>query len=59
VPLARARGGASQEDLVSLLGAERMRSQFVVADATGAAVAGRNETVYEAACRARSNGFFR
>jgi hypothetical protein len=31
VPLARARGGASQEGLVSLLGAERMRSHFVVA----------------------------
>jgi hypothetical protein len=30
VPLARARGGASQEGLVSLLGAERMRSHFVV-----------------------------
>ena len=31
VPLARARGGASQEGLVSLLRAERMRSHFVVA----------------------------
>src|SRR5271155_2066956 len=35
VPLARARGGASQEGLVSLLGAERMRSHFVVAVAMG------------------------
>ena len=35
VPLARARGGASQEGLVSLLGAERMRSHFVVAVARG------------------------
>jgi hypothetical protein len=35
VPLARARGGASQEGLVSLLGAERMRSHFVVAVANG------------------------
>jgi hypothetical protein len=31
VPLARARGGASQEGLVSLLRGERMRSHFVVA----------------------------
>jgi hypothetical protein len=43
VPLARARGGASQEGLVSLLGAQRMRSQFVVAVAMGVGVAGRNE----------------
>src|ERR1700722_2122635 len=38
VPLARARGGASQEGLVSLLGAERMRSHFVVAVAVGPAL---------------------
>jgi hypothetical protein len=38
VPLARARGGASQEGLVSLLGAERMRSHFVVAVAIGPAL---------------------
>src|SRR5258708_14269747 len=38
VPLARARGGASQEGLVSLLGAERMRSHFVVAIAMGSAL---------------------
>jgi hypothetical protein len=38
VPLARARGGASQEGLVSLLGAERMRSHFVVAVAMGSAL---------------------
>ena len=38
VPLARARGGASQEGLVSLLGAERMRSHFVVAVAMGPAL---------------------
>ncbi len=44
MPLARARGGASQEGLVSLLGAERMRLHFVVAVA-GAGVAGRNEVV--------------
>src|SRR5580692_11626603 len=41
VPLARARGGASQEGLVSLLGAERMKSHFVVAVAMGRR-AGRN-----------------
>jgi hypothetical protein len=45
VPLACARGGASQEGLVSLLGAERMRSHFVVAVAMGVGVAGRNEAV--------------
>src|ERR1700733_672623 len=45
VPLARARGGASQEGLVSLLGAERMRSHFVVTVANGGGVAGRNEVV--------------
>jgi hypothetical protein len=45
VPLARARGGASQEGLVSLLGAERMRSHCVFAVANGACVAGRNATV--------------
>jgi hypothetical protein len=55
VLLARARGGASQEGLVSLLGAERMRSHFVVAVANGAAVEGRNETVTKDAYRARSN----
>jgi hypothetical protein len=38
VPLARARGGASQEGLVSLLGAERMRSHFVFAVAMGPAL---------------------
>ena len=38
MPLARARGGASQEGLVSLLGAERMRSHFVVAVAMGPAL---------------------
>jgi hypothetical protein len=38
VPLARARGGASQEGLVSLLGAERMRSHFAVAVAMGPAL---------------------
>ena len=38
VLLARARGGASQEGLVSLLGAERMRSHFVVAVAMGPAL---------------------
>ena len=38
VPLARARGGASQEGLVSLLGAERRRSHFVVAVAMGRAL---------------------
>jgi hypothetical protein len=38
VPLARARGGASQEGLVSLLGAERMRSRLVVAVAMGLAL---------------------
>ena len=38
VPLARARGGASQEGLVSLLGAERMRSHCVVAVAMGPAL---------------------
>ena len=38
VPLARARGGASQEGLVSLLGAERMRLHFVVAVAMGPAL---------------------
>ena len=44
VPLARARGGASQEGLVSLLGAERMRSHFVVAVAMGPVLrAGRQE----------------
>src|ERR1700722_10207641 len=37
VPLARARGGASQEGLVSLLGAERRRSHFVVTVAMGPA----------------------
>jgi hypothetical protein len=31
LPLARVRGGASQEGLASLLGAERMRLHFVVA----------------------------
>jgi hypothetical protein len=41
VPLARARGGASQEGLVSLLGAERMRSHFVVAVAMGRQLSGR------------------
>src|ERR1700677_3400609 len=35
VPLARARDGASHAGLVSLLGAERMRSPFVVAVANG------------------------
>src|SRR5882757_7127918 len=40
VPLARARGGASQEGLVSLLGAERMRSHFVVAVAMGPVLRG-------------------
>ena len=35
MPLARARGGASQEGLVSLLGAERMRSHCVFAAAMG------------------------
>src|SRR6201992_1274532 len=35
VPFVRARGGASQEGLVSLLGAERMRSHFAVAVAMG------------------------
>jgi hypothetical protein len=38
VPLARARGRASQKGLVSLLGAERMRSHFVVAVAVGSAL---------------------
>jgi hypothetical protein len=38
VPLARARGGASQEGLISLLGAERMRSHFFVAGAMGPAL---------------------
>jgi hypothetical protein len=38
VPLVRARGGASQEGLVSLLGAERMRPHFVVAVAIGPAL---------------------
>jgi hypothetical protein len=38
MPLARARGGASQEGLVSLLGAERMRSHCVVAVAMGPAL---------------------
>ena len=38
VPLARARGGASQEGLVSLLGAERVRSHFAVAVAMGPAL---------------------
>jgi hypothetical protein len=37
LPLARARGGASQEGMVSLLGAERMRSHFVVTVAMGPA----------------------
>ena len=45
VPLARARGGASQEGLVSLLGAERMRSHFVVAVAMGPAAV-REETSF-------------
>src|ERR1700691_5885063 len=44
VPLARARGGASQEGLISLLAAERMRPPRC-AVANGAAVARRNETV--------------
>src|SRR5277367_3397481 len=45
VPLARARGGASQEGLVSLLGAERMRSHFFVAGAMGPALRAGNEGV--------------
>src|ERR1700722_5468101 len=55
VPLARARGGASQEGLVSLFGAERMRSNFVVAVARGRRC-GQERDCYETACRARSSG---
>ncbi len=43
MPLARARGGASQEGLVSLLGAERMRSHFVIAVAMGPALRAGDE----------------
>jgi hypothetical protein len=50
--LLRARGGASQEGLVSLLGAERMRLHFVVAVAMGTVLrAGRRLLRNSLICR--------
>jgi len=54
VALARARGGASQEGLVSLLGAERMRSHFVVAVAMGTALRTGTRSLRNSVCETES-----
>ena len=47
MPLARARGGASQEGLVSLLGRGAHETVFRCCCCNGAGVAGRNEGATE------------